>query len=140
MRLRAPKASSPQGKRRLKSSWPLSSALPDWRPVLAAVRRGATIAFASKECLVSAGDYMMREVAKYGARLLPVDSEHNAIYQVFDNANRDSIVRLILTASGGPFRSWTKAQMAVATPEQAVAHPNWSMGAKISVDSAHHDE
>jgi 1-deoxy-D-xylulose-5-phosphate reductoisomerase len=105
-------------------------------PVLAAVRRGATIAFASKECLVSAGEYMMAEVAKHGARLLPVDSEHNAIYQVFDNANRDSILRLILTASGGPFRTWTKAQMAAATPEQAVAHPNWSMGAKISVDSA----
>ena len=105
-------------------------------PVLAAVRRGATIAFASKECLVSAGEYMMAEVAKYGARLLPVDSEHNAIYQVFDNANRDHIVRLILTTSGGPFRTWTKAQMAAATPEQAVAHPNWSMGAKISVDSA----
>ncbi len=105
-------------------------------PVLAAVRRGATIAFASKECLVSAGEFMMREVARYGARLLPVDSEHNAIYQVFDNENRDHIVRLILTASGGPFRSWQKAQMAAATPEQAVAHPNWSMGAKISVDSA----
>ncbi len=105
-------------------------------PVLEAVRRGASIAFANKECLVSAGEFMLAEVTRHKARLLPVDSEHNAIFQVFDNANRAHILRLILTASGGPFRSWSTAQMAQATPEQAVAHPNWSMGAKISVDSA----
>ena len=105
-------------------------------PVLHAVRRGASIAFANKECLVSAGEFMLDEVTRHKARLLPVDSEHNAIYQVFDNDNRAQVVRLILTASGGPFRSWSAAQMATVTPEQAVAHPNWSMGAKISVDSA----
>jgi 1-deoxy-D-xylulose-5-phosphate reductoisomerase len=105
-------------------------------PVVAAVRRGAAIAFANKECLVSAGEFMMREVVAHKATLLPVDSEHNAIFQVFDNSAREHILRLILTASGGPFRSWSLEQMAHATPEQAVAHPNWSMGAKISVDSA----
>ncbi len=105
-------------------------------PVLAAVRTGTCVAFANKECLVSAGDLMMREVAHHGATLLPVDSEHNAIFQVFESQNRESIRRLILTASGGPFRQWTSQAMAAATPAQAVAHPNWDMGAKISVDSA----
>lgn len=105
-------------------------------PTLTAIRRGATIALANKECLVCAGGLMMAEIAAHGARLLPVDSEHNAIFQVFDNNQRDQIERLILTASGGPFRTWDRAAMAVATPAQAVAHPNWSMGAKISVDSA----
>jgi 1-deoxy-D-xylulose-5-phosphate reductoisomerase len=105
-------------------------------PVLAAVRRGAAIAFANKECLVSAGEFMMGEVKAHGATLLPVDSEHNAIFQVFDHACRDQILRLIVTASGGPFRKASLQEMAKATPEQAVAHPNWSMGAKISVDSA----
>lgn len=105
-------------------------------PTLAAIRQGKTVAFASKECLVAAGKMMMDEVRKYGATLLPVDSEHNAIYQVFENDNKDNIRRLILTASGGPFRTWSREKIAVATPEQAVNHPNWSMGAKISVDSA----
>jgi 1-deoxy-D-xylulose-5-phosphate reductoisomerase len=103
---------------------------------LEAVKRGATVAFANKECLVCAGPLMMREVARYGAHLLPVDSEHNAIFQVFDNDRRDSIRRLILTASGGPFRSFTTEQMKGVTREQAVKHPVWSMGAKISIDSA----
>lgn len=106
------------------------------KPVLSAVRTGGCVAFANKECLVSAGHLMMREVARHGTTLLPVDSEHNAIFQVFESHNRDSIRRLILTASGGPFRQWTREAMAVATPAQAVAHPNWDMGAKISVDSA----
>ena len=105
-------------------------------PTLAAVCRGATIALANKECLVCAGDLVMREVAVSGATLLPVDSEHNAIFQVFDFENPDHVARIILTASGGPFRQNSKAQMAEATPAQAVAHPNWDMGAKISVDSA----
>ncbi len=104
--------------------------------VLTAVRRGAAVAFANKECLVSAGDLMMREVAAHGATLLPTDSEHNAIFQVFEERNRSAIARLILTASGGPFRDWSMEKMAQATPAQAVAHPNWDMGAKISVDSA----
>ncbi|NBO19005.1 MAG: 1-deoxy-D-xylulose-5-phosphate reductoisomerase [Proteobacteria bacterium] len=103
---------------------------------LAAVRRGATVAFANKETLVCAGPLMMELVAKSGATLLPVDSEHNAIWQVFDFERREAIERLILTASGGPFRSWTREQMADVTPEQAIKHPVWSMGAKISIDSA----
>ena len=79
---------------------------------------------------------MIREVRRHGSTLLPVDSEHNAIYQVFDFEGRDAIDRLILTCSGGPFRTWTRGRMAGATPDQAMAHPNWDMGAKISVDSA----
>ncbi|GEO81754.1 1-deoxy-D-xylulose-5-phosphate reductoisomerase [Pararhodospirillum oryzae] len=105
-------------------------------PTLAAVARGATVALANKECLVCAGDLFMAEVRRHGTTLLPVDSEHNAIFQVFDFERPERIERLILTASGGPFREWTREAMAAATPEQAVAHPNWSMGAKISVDSA----
>src|SRR5271170_6841985 len=103
---------------------------------LAAARRGAVIAFANKETLVCAGPLMMKLVAECGARLLPVDSEHNAIWQVFDFERREAISRLILTASGGPFRSAARADMEKVTPEQAVKHPVWSMGAKISVDSA----
>ncbi|MBP2298576.1 1-deoxy-D-xylulose-5-phosphate reductoisomerase [Azospirillum picis] len=105
-------------------------------PTLAAVRRGAIVAFANKEVLVCAGALMMEEVAAHGATLLPVDSEHSAIYQVFDFDRIDSVARLILTASGGPFRTRDRAFMAAATREQAVAHPTWDMGAKISVDSA----
>jgi 1-deoxy-D-xylulose-5-phosphate reductoisomerase len=105
-------------------------------PTLAAARRGATVALANKECLVCAGQLMMAEVAAHGATLLPVDSEHSAIFQVFDFDQKDRIEKIILTASGGPFREWSRAQMESVTPAQAVAHPNWSMGAKISVDSA----
>ncbi|MBB4285598.1 1-deoxy-D-xylulose-5-phosphate reductoisomerase [Roseospira goensis] len=105
-------------------------------PTLEAVHRGATVALANKECLVCAGELFMRAVATHGATLLPVDSEHNAIFQVFDFDQKARIDRIILTASGGPFRTWTREAMASVTPEQAVAHPNWSMGAKISVDSA----
>ena len=105
-------------------------------PTLAAVRRGAIVAFANKECLVCAGDLMMSEIESRGATLLPVDSEHNAIFQVFEFDRRASIEKLVLTASGGPFRDWTQNRMGAATPAQAVAHPNWDMGAKISVDSA----
>jgi 1-deoxy-D-xylulose-5-phosphate reductoisomerase len=103
---------------------------------LAATRRGATIAFANKETLVCAGPLMMKLAAECGAQLLPVDSEHNAIWQVFDFEHRDTISRLILTASGGPFRSSSREEMAKMTPGQAVKHPVWSMGAKISIDSA----
>ena len=106
------------------------------RPTLAAVRRGITVGLANKECLVSAGEFFVNEVRKNGAELLPVDSEHSAIYQVLDFDQADKIRRIILTASGGPFREFTVEQMATVTPEQAVAHPNWDMGAKISVDSA----
>ena len=106
------------------------------KPALEAVKRGACVALANKECLVSAGTLFMDAVTKHGATLLPVDSEHNAIFQCFEDDQRDRICRIILTASGGPFRTWSKADMAAVTPAQAVAHPNWSMGAKISVDSA----
>lgn len=105
-------------------------------PTLAAIKRGAVIALANKECLVCAGDLVMAAVARHGATLVPVDSEHSAIFQVFDFAQADKVERITLTASGGPFRTWTRDDMAGVTPEQAVAHPNWSMGAKISVDSA----
>jgi len=105
-------------------------------PTLEAVRQGAVIALANKECLVCAGDIMLQEVRKHGATLLPADSEHNAIFQVFDFDNPETIDRIILTASGGPFLNADLATMAQVTPAQAVAHPNWKMGAKISVDSA----
>ena len=105
-------------------------------PTLAAVRRGAIVGRANKECLVCAGALMLNEVARAGATLLPVDSEHNAIFQVFDFERDASVSRIILTASGGPFRSAELEHMVQATPAQAVAHPNWDMGAKISVDSA----
>ncbi|MEQ8503734.1 MAG: 1-deoxy-D-xylulose-5-phosphate reductoisomerase [Rhodospirillales bacterium] len=106
------------------------------KPVLNAVRRGATVAFANKECLVSAGDLMVREVKASGATLLPVDSEHSAIFQVFDFDQPEKVRRIVLTASGGPFRTRARDALAAVTPAEAVAHPNWDMGAKISVDSA----
>ena len=105
-------------------------------PTLAAIRRGAVVALANKECLVCAGALMMAEVAAHNATMLPVDSEHNAIFQVFDFDNPEMIERIILTASGGPFIAMEQEAMADVTPSQAVAHPNWDMGAKISVDSA----
>ncbi len=105
-------------------------------PTLAAVRQGTSIGLANKECLVCAGDIFMQEVAASGSHLLPVDSEHNAIFQVFAADRADEVTRIVLTASGGPFRDMAMSDMASVTPEQAVAHPNWSMGAKISVDSA----
>ena len=105
-------------------------------PVMAAIEQGGTIALANKEALVSAGDVMTAAVAQHGATLLPVDSEHNAIFQCLQGNDVDEVRWITLTASGGPFREWTPAQLAAATPAQAVAHPNWDMGAKISVDSA----
>jgi 1-deoxy-D-xylulose-5-phosphate reductoisomerase len=105
-------------------------------PTLAAIRRGATIALANKETLVCAGALMVAEVARHEATLLPVDSEHNAIFQVLETRHPEAVERIVLTASGGPFRDFSRNAMAEVTPEQAVAHPNWDMGAKISVDSA----
>jgi len=105
-------------------------------PTLAAARTGATIALANKESLVCAGPALLAIARAAGGSVIPVDSEHSAIFQVLQPACAHRVARLILTASGGPFRTWDKAAMAVATPEQAIAHPNWSMGAKISVDSA----
>ena len=105
-------------------------------PTMAAVERGGTIALANKESLVSAGPVMTGAVTKHGATLLPTDSEHNAIFQCLAGGKYEDVARITLTASGGPFRTWDAAAIKAATPEQAVAHPNWSMGAKISVDSA----
>lgn len=105
-------------------------------PTLAAVRRGAIIGLANKECLVCAGELVTAEIARCNGTLIPVDSEHSAIFQVFEADNAEKVERVILTASGGPFRTCSSEQLVAVTPEQAVAHPNWSMGAKISVDSA----
>ncbi len=105
-------------------------------PTLAALKCGKTVALANKEALVSAGALMMAQAGAAGATLLPVDSEHNAIFQSLQGGRVDQVRKITLTASGGPFRTWSKEQMASVTPEQAVAHPNWDMGAKISVDSA----
>jgi 1-deoxy-D-xylulose-5-phosphate reductoisomerase len=106
------------------------------RPTLAAIERGATVALANKECLVCAGSLFMRRAAIAGATVLPVDSEHNAVFQALGAGRREDVKRAILTASGGPFRTWTAAAIAAATPEQALRHPNWSMGPKVTVDSA----
>ena len=105
-------------------------------PTLAAVERGAVVGLANKETLVCAGDIVMKAVGANRATLLPVDSEHSAIFQVFDYDRTDAVARIILTASGGPFRTIERSPVHSVTPAQAVAHPNWSMGAKISVDSA----
>jgi 1-deoxy-D-xylulose-5-phosphate reductoisomerase len=106
------------------------------KPALAAVDRGATVALANKECLVCAGDFFMERAAKAGACILPSDSEHNALFQALASGNRDELVRVIITASGGPFRTWAAADIEQATLAQALKHPNWSMGQKITIDSA----
>lgn len=106
------------------------------KPTMAALQAGGTVALANKESLVSAGALMTGAAKAHGATLLPVDSEHNAVFQCFDHAAPGSIRKVTLTASGGPFRDWSVEAMRAATPAQAVKHPNWSMGAKISVDSA----
>lgn len=105
-------------------------------PTMAALEGGKTVALANKESLVSAGELMMAAAARSGATLLPVDSEHNAIFQCLSGGRIEDVRRIILTASGGPFRCHSLDDMRKVTPEQAVAHPNWSMGAKISIDSA----
>jgi 1-deoxy-D-xylulose-5-phosphate reductoisomerase len=106
------------------------------KPTLAAAKRGATVALANKECLVCAGALFMRTAAASGASVLPVDSEHNAIFQALSAGPREDVSRIIITASGGPFRTWTREAMRSATVEQALKHPNWSMGPKITIDSA----
>lgn len=105
-------------------------------PVMAAVERGGVIALANKEALVSAGEVLMQAVARHGATLLPTDSEHNAIFQCLQGNRMEDVSKITLTASGGPLRTWSQSRLEAATPAEAVAHPNWSMGAKISVDSA----
>src|ERR1700749_4001132 len=106
------------------------------KPALAAVDRGATVALANKECLVCAGDFFMQRAAKAGACILPADSEHNALFQALGSGNREELVRVIITASGGPFRTWKSVDIEQATLAQALKHPNWSMGQKITIDSA----
>lgn len=106
------------------------------RPALAAIEAGRDLAVASKEILVMAGEAVMGAAARKGVRILPVDSEHNAIFQCLEGRDPASVRRLILTASGGPFRQWTPEQIAAATPAQALKHPTWDMGRKISIDSA----
>jgi 1-deoxy-D-xylulose-5-phosphate reductoisomerase len=106
------------------------------RPTHAALRQGRTVALANKESLVSAGDAFMRDARRAGCRLLPMDSEHNAIFQALGTHTADDIETMVLTASGGPFRTWPGERIAAARPEEALAHPNWSMGAKITIDSA----
>ncbi|QND70932.1 1-deoxy-D-xylulose-5-phosphate reductoisomerase [Tardiphaga robiniae] len=106
------------------------------KPALAAVDRGATVALANKECLVCAGDFFMDRAAKAGACILPADSEHNALFQALASGSREELTRVIITASGGPFRTWAAADIEQATLAQALKHPNWSMGQKITIDSA----
>jgi len=105
-------------------------------PTLAALERGGTVALANKECLVCAGDLFMRRAKAVGATVLPVDSEHNALFQAMGSGRRGDVRRVIITASGGPFRTWTREAIAAATPAQALRHPNWSMGPKVTIDSA----
>src|SRR5215469_5488465 len=106
------------------------------KPALAAVDRGATVALANKECLVCAGDLFMQRAKKADACILPADSEHNALFQALSSGNREELLRVIITASGGPFRTWAAADIEQATLAQALKHPNWSMGQKITIDSA----
>ncbi len=106
------------------------------KPTLAAAEQGTTIALANKECLVCAGDVFNKALQRHGAQLLPVDSEHSAVFQVFEQEQRDQVDRIILTASGGPFREATYEQLKQVTREQALNHPNWDMGPKITIDSA----
>jgi 1-deoxy-D-xylulose-5-phosphate reductoisomerase len=106
------------------------------KPTLTAAERGAIVAIANKECLVCAGSLFMRRAKAAGATVLPVDSEHNALFQAMSGSRRADVRRVILTASGGPFRTWSAEAIAAATPEQALKHPNWTMGQKVTIDSA----
>ncbi len=106
------------------------------RPTLSAVEQGTTIALANKECLVSGAEVFTRAAAKYNATVIPVDSEHSALFQCFEDHNMESVDRLTLTASGGPFRTWSMEQLASATLQSALKHPNWSMGQKVTIDSS----
>ncbi len=106
------------------------------RPLMAAIKQGTTVAIANKEPLVAAGPLVLEAAKAAGTTILPIDSEHNAIFQVFEQENKEAVEKIILTASGGPFRASTIEEMALVTPQQALAHPTWDMGAKISIDSA----
>ena len=123
---------------RLEADWTMAAIVgcAGLAPTLAALETGKTVALANKEALVSAGDLMLAVARRTGATLLPTDSEHNAVFQCLDQSAPKGIAKIILTASGGPFRTWSHEQMRAAQPEQALKHPNWSMGAKITIDSA----
>jgi 1-deoxy-D-xylulose-5-phosphate reductoisomerase len=105
-------------------------------PTFAAVEAGRDVALANKECLVCAGEPFMRRAREMAVRILPMDSEHNAIFQALGGESAKTIEKMWLTASGGPFRTWSAEQIAAATPDQALAHPNWAMGPKVTIDSA----
>jgi len=105
-------------------------------PTLAAIEQGTTVALANKECLVCAGELVIAAAERKRIGIVPVDSEHSAVFQVFETGNADAVARVILTASGGPFRTFSREEIASATPEQALRHPNWSMGQKVTIDSA----
>lgn len=105
-------------------------------PTFAAARQGTRVALANKECLVSAGDVFLSEVARAKAELIPVDSEHSAAFQALSGSDQSSVERIVLTASGGPFRTWTTERLSRAVPSEALQHPNWRMGPKITIDSA----
>jgi 1-deoxy-D-xylulose-5-phosphate reductoisomerase len=105
-------------------------------PALAAIERGATLALANKECLVCAGSLFMRRAQAKGATVLPVDSEHNALFQALTAGRREDVTKVFITASGGPFRTWSKDEIRKATLQAALKHPNWSMGPKVTIDSA----
>lgn len=123
---------------RLQADWTMAAIVgcAGLAPTLAALETGKTVALANKEALVSAGDLMLAVARRTGATLLPTDSEHNAVFQCLDQSAPKGVAKIILTASGGPFRTWSSAEMKAAKPEQALKHPNWSMGAKITIDSA----
>ncbi|HZA00967.1 MAG TPA: 1-deoxy-D-xylulose-5-phosphate reductoisomerase, partial [Hyphomicrobiaceae bacterium] len=106
------------------------------RPTFAAARQGRRLALANKECLVSAGEIFMQLIVAVGTELLPVDSEHSAAFQALAGSDPATVERIVLTASGGPFRTWDLQRLARATPDEALKHPNWSMGRKITIDSA----
>ena len=106
------------------------------KPLMGALKNSKAVAIANKEPLVAAGELVIAEARKYGCKILPIDSEHNAIFQVFDEQHKSGIRKILLTASGGPFLGWGSDRLSAVTPEEAVKHPNWDMGAKISVDSA----
>lgn len=123
---------------RMSADWTMAAivGLAGLGSAMAAIEAGGTVVLANKEPLVSAGDLVTAAARRHGATILPADSEHNAIFQCFDFARPERVRRIVLTASGGPFRDWTTEAMRGVTPAEACAHPNWSMGAKISVDSA----
>lgn len=123
---------------KISSDWVISGivGMAALKPTLAAIKRGAIVALANKECLVAGGELLIEEARRYKSSIIPVDSEHNALFQLLDNRSKDDIERITITASGGPFLNKSIEELNSITPEEAVKHPNWTMGTKISIDSA----